>query len=176
MSKILKYLSICFAVLLLAMPAKPDSFDIKIGTGIDVLLGTGKKMEADAGHILRNPIMLSIGYSFGHYRISLEGQVAAFPPLLCYYTSAILDITFTSSQIVRGYSLLGIGYGATVFSNKENGSLDANGPIQIQAGIGVGFKMNDWLELGTDGRLRIGMPSNPDIISFTQHVWVMFKL
>jgi hypothetical protein len=172
MSKILKYPFICFAVLLLAMPVKADGLDISIETGFSVVLQQGDR-NARFMHI---PFVASIGYSLGPYRISLEG-LASFP-LVCYYASAIFSFTFASNDFVRGYVLAGLGYGDTYYFQKRGleGDIDGSGLIQAQAGIGVGFKLNNWLELGIDSRARIGFPDNPDAVTVTQHVWIMFKL
>jgi len=73
---------------------------------------------------------------------------------------------------------LGLGYGENWFfiDKGGDGDFDGSGLIQAQAGVGVGFRLNEWLELGIDSRARLGFPRNPGAVTLTQHVWVMFEL
>ena len=168
--------SILLVVVLIWSPAQAwaDGFDVSIDTGLTLLLGPSSTLSSTGVHL---PLNLSIGYSFGSFRIAAEGMVAA-PFLLQYVVSIIGNGTFVSNDTMRGYALLGVGYGKTMFfENTGTGDCDlaGNGWLQLQAGIGIGFPIKSWLELGTETRCRMGVPKFPEVVALTQEIWVMFK-
>ena len=153
--------------------ARADGFDVSIDTGMTIVLGPPSTISTLGFHF---PFNLSIGYSFGSFRVAVEG-LASFP-FFQYGVSVIGNGTFASNDILRGYALLGVGYGSTwFFENTGTGdcNINGNGWLQLQAGIGIGFPVTSWLELGTEARCRMGVPRFPEVVALTQDIWVMFR-
>lgn len=104
-SKILKYLILSVIILLPVRGVKADGPDISVGTGFGFIIqpqdqaSVGPQREASRGVVFMHmPIMVSVGYSFSPFRISVEG-LASFP-FFCYYASAIK--TVGSGGVERG--------------------------------------------------------------------------
>lgn len=173
MVKIFGYVLLVVATLLLPAQARSDGFDVSTDIGAAIVVGPSSTLRSIGGHF---PLNLSIGYSFGSFRIAVEGM-AAFP-FFQYGVSIIGNGTFASNDILRSYALLGVGYGTIIFSEKiglNDGDFSGNGWLQLQAGIGIGFPITSWLELGTETRCQIGVPKFPEIVALTQDIWVMFR-
>ncbi len=155
------------------------SFDFKIGTGISYTFALDDKM---CENLLEFPSTLSIGYSFSVIRISIEG-FWGWPIIYEHwgksaYGSLVGEYFFLSEEHFNGYALVGIGGGVTVFDNCTGGyaDFDMSGFVMLQTGVGVTFKMLEWLDLAMDIRFRMGVPENPDVVTIVQHSWVVFKL
>ncbi len=157
------------------------SFDFKIGSGISYTFTLDDKMCENTFEI---PTTFGIGYSFSRLRISIEGfwgwpifyenlQASA-----SVYGSLVGEYFFFSEEHYNGYALVGIGYGWTFFDSCEyvEPDPDLSGPVMLQTGVGVTFKMLEWLDLAMDIRFRMGVPENPDVVAIIQHSWVVFKL
>ena len=163
-------------VLLLSCPAHAEGFDIVVGTGVSKLVGPDDKIEMGGLSHTHMPYLLGIGYSIKPFRVSLEGM-ASFP-FFYYNVSVVGSIDFASSNILRGYSLLGIGYGENWYfeGNSNDGDVNGSGFVQLQAGVGIGFFISERIEIGTEARIRMGVPENPDLFVLTLNVLVTFKL
>lgn len=171
-------LLIFLALLACLQPGQAEGLDVSVNTGATIVVGPSRTLDTSGGPLYHTqmPFNLSIGYSFGSFRVAVEG-LASFP-FFQYGVSLIGNGTFASNTILRGYALLGVGYGSTWFfenTGNEDGDIEGNGWLQLQAGIGIGFPITDWLELGTETRFRIGVPKFPEIVALTQDVFVMFK-
>ncbi|HUU03839.1 MAG TPA: hypothetical protein VM425_20555, partial [Myxococcota bacterium] len=65
-------------------------------------------------------------------------------------------------------------YNRRGFNNSE-GDDDVSGWYQFHVGGGVDFSVLEWLDLGCELRLRLGFPSNPDVVSLRFFGTVTFR-
>lgn len=170
---------VLIALFVMAPTASPNSFDLGYSLGMGIVTGPDEEMlHSLAGTV---PQIVSVGYSFGIFKLSAEG-LFGFPlenhkyDIVGYMWmfSLVNTLDFFSHRPLRLYALLGIGYGYATFSPHYE-TTSGTGPYQLQAGFGISFEVMKRLELGTETRIRIGFPNHPDVVTLYQQFFILLR-
>ena len=148
----------------------PGEFNIKFGTGVTAAVSSTDKMGGEA--IVRPPFILGLGYTIeDRLQLMIEGQYVLI--IEGFGVSVIGAYRFPAiitTPEIRPYVLIGAGWGAVAFYNENyfqrgEGDGDVSGWYQLHVGAGLDFSVLEWLDLGCEFRVRIGIPQNPDVVS-----------
>lgn len=166
--------------------ASEKSFFVEMGSGIGVILGpSGKMCQPVLGEL---PTRISIGYTFSDFSVSIESttgwqfsdeSMSAISSPGSAFGSLVGSYSFLNEEWIRAYFLVGIGAGfGVLFCNSEDPNdtrNDVSGPVQLNSGFGLNFRLLSWLELSTETRLRIGIPDNIDVVTLSQYFGCVFR-
>jgi len=149
-------------------------FDAKIATGPTAIIGPNHKFEGVV-YMKGIPLVLDIGCTFTRTStVWIDGQLwwpvsedIGHPMLWSLSVLGGYHFVLEKSPRTRPYVLLGIGYGLILFYNEKEKDNDVSGKFQIQSGGGIEYQLTEWFRLGLEGRIRIGIPNNPDVVGIS---------
>jgi hypothetical protein len=165
-------MSFIIAVSFYPRESMSTGFNFKFGTGFGLYVGNDEELDGGIlGPLL--PCIVGVGYAYNdNLAFQLEGQFwwdwkdGFWQQPGAFFGSAVGRYTFLpESELVRPFAIVGLGYGWVIFFNEKNQENDGSGMVQIQAGGGVIFPINNWLGIGVEARIRVGVPNNPDMVS-----------
>jgi hypothetical protein len=166
-----KTLALATLILLLfaSRSAPAESFSVRLGAGVSTHEDASRTGD---GYPLGVPWYLALGAPLGeHWTLEFELKQWVQGAL----TSGVDGLSFSAGATwrfapvawpVRPFATLGLGLGLAWLDDSEAyAESRRSGPAHLELGLGVGGPIWKHLHWRLDGRLRVGFPSHPELIT-----------